>query len=560
MNDTPSDPSQTSPDTPSAEPPSPPPAEAPPSAEAATPPKASEAPPAERPSAAPQPSEPPAGGAAPGKPERKKRSRPHREKPRVMEGLGAHLGSRRGQPAEAPKEEAKAGAGTGETPAAPGAEPPPQQPAPVARREPRPSEAPRPAKPPRPRIERNSPELERELEAELGGMSLEDVLEGKPAAGPAELEPDTRIVGKVIAVGREDVFFDLGGPSQGVAPLRQFEENPEVGQEIELIVLRHNPEEGLYDCMRPGASIEVADWSDLEEGSVVDAAVTGHNKGGLECKVGGVRGFMPVSQISLYRVEDLEEFVGQTLTSLVTEANADRGNLVLSRRAILEREQAAAREQLLQELAPGQTREGVVRSLQNFGAFVDLGGVDGLVHVSQLSWERVKHPGDVLRVGQRIKVKVEKFDPETGKVGLSYRETFSNPWDDVGAKYPPHTTHAGTVSKIADFGAFVKLEPGIEGLIHISELAHQRVRRVSDVLTEGQEVEVQILSTDKQAQRISLSLKALTPAPQSADKEKEAEEKAIAELEASNKPVKHKGQLKGGVSRPTGGEKFGLKW
>jgi small subunit ribosomal protein S1 len=558
MNDTPSDPSQTSPEPPqAAEQPSAPPVETP-RAEAGTPP---ESPPGEQAAGEPQSPEPRAGEAAP-KPPRGKRSR-HREKPRVMEGLGAHLGSRRGRPEEAPQESRKADR-EGETldrEGGPSAEPRHQPaPAPTARREPRSPEAPRPAKPPRPRIERNSPELDREVEAALGGMSLEDVLEGKPAAGPAELEPESRVVGKVVAVGREDVFFDLGGPSQGVAPLRQFEENPEVGQEIELIVLRHNPEEGLYDCMRPGASIEVADWGDIEEGSVVDATVTGHNKGGLECKVGGIRGFMPVSQISLYRVEDLEEFVGQTLTSLVTEANADRGNLVLSRRAILEREQAAAREQLLQELAPGQTREGVVRSLQDFGAFVDLGGVDGLVHISQLSWERVKHPSDVLHVGQRIKVKVEKFDPETGKVGLSYRETFNNPWDDVDAKYPPHTTHTGTVSKIADFGAFVKLEPGIEGLIHISELAHQRVRRVSDVLTEGQEVEVQILATDKQAQRISLSLKALTPAPQPVDKEKEAEDKAIAEIEASNKPVKHKGQLKGGVSRPTGGEKFGLKW
>lgn len=528
MNETFPDPSSAAQDSSSAEPPQP---------EGAAPaPERPSAPPAAAPeSKAAQPAVPEAstGEAAPA-PRREKQDRAPRQrnKPQVMEGLSALVRNRGASGEGSP-------VGGGVSKPASGA----------------------PGKYPPPRVNRMTPELEQEIEAALGGMSVDEVLGGAAnQPGQGELAPETRLTGRVVAVHREDVFFDVSGPVQGVVPLRQFEENPEVGQEFELIVVRYQADDGLYEMTRPGAAIDVGDWGDIDEGTIVDAVVTGHNKGGLECKVGSIRGFMPVSQVSLYRVEDLEEFVGQSFPSLVTEANPERRNLVLSRRAVLEREQAEAKEKLLKELAPGQTREGVVRSLQDFGAFVDLGGVDGLIHISQLAWDRVKHPSDVLQVGQRIKVKVEKFDPETGKVGLSYRETFANPWDEVDAKYPLHSSHTGTVTRIMDFGAFVKLEPGVEGLIHISELAHQRVRRVSDVVKEGQEVEVKILSVDKQAQRISLSLKALTDAPQPVDKEKEAEEKALAELEASNKPVKHKGPLKGGISRPSGGEQFGLKW
>ncbi len=505
-----------------------------PSQNPAEPPSAAE-PPAEQPARENEPQARPARQSAPsGQSSRGNRDQRRRNKPQVLEGLSAHVGSLRGRAA------GEGGAAPSDKPAAP----------------------PTPAKSsyPPPRVTRISPELEQEIEAALGEMSVDEVLADKgQRAATGELEPDTRVTGAVVAVHREDVFFDLGGPVQGVVPLRQFAENPEQGQTFELIVTRYQAEEGLYECTRPGAAIDVEDWSDIAEGSIVDTSVTGHNKGGLECKVGNLRGFMPVSQVSLYRVEDLEEFVGQSFPSLVTEANPERRNLVLSRRAVLEREQAEAKEKLLEELAPGQTREGVVRSLQDFGAFVDLGGVDGLIHISQLSWERVRHPSEVLQLGQRIKVKVEKINPETGKIGLSYRENFKNPWEDVDAKYPPHSTHRGTVSKITDFGAFVRLEPGIEGLIHISELAHQRVRRVSDVVSEGQQVDVKILSVDKQSQRISLSLKALAPEPLT--KEQQAEEKAIAEIEAANKPPKkQQGPLKGGISRPSGGEKFGLKW
>jgi small subunit ribosomal protein S1 len=230
----------------------------------------------------------------------------------------------------------------------------------------------------------------------------------------------------------------------------------------------------------------------------------------------------------------------------------------------MERERKEKREQLLQEIQPGQIREGTVRSLQDFGAFVDLGGVDGLIHVSQMSWDRIGHPSEVLQVGQAVKVRVEKVNQETGKISLVYRDMGENPWQKAQSKYPIGARVKGTVSKLMQFGAFVKLEPGIEGLIHISELGHGRVFRTSDVLSEGQEVEAKVLSVDSDAQRISLSLKALLPPPEKpAEKRPEPKappEPSPEELKRAQERRERQKTLKGGIGGPSGGEKFGLKW
>jgi small subunit ribosomal protein S1 len=267
-----------------------------------------------------------------------------------------------------------------------------------------------------------------------------------------------------------------------------------------------------------------------------------------------------MGQVSIYRVENPEELVGQRLACVVTEANRERRNLVLSHRAVMERQRNEQREKLVAELAPGQIREGIVRSLKDFGAFVDLGGLDGLIHISQLSWDRVKHPSEVLEVGQKVKVRIEKFDQETGKVGLSYREVGASPWQNAAAKYPAGARAKGTVSRLMDFGAFVKLEPGVEGLIHISELGHGRVFRARDVVSEGQEVEVKVLSVDEENQRISLSLKALLSAPQKPGQQKVADEDMPLPADAPKAPQKRSEELKGGRSGPSGGEKYGLRW
>lgn len=407
-----------------------------------------------------------------------------------------------------------------------------------------------------------SPELEKELEESLGDASLDDLLSEDDLAGSAEpLEAESRCSGRVVAIHREDVFVDLGRREQGTVPLRQLAEPPEVGQMLDVIVTRFNAAEGLYELMVPHAAADVGDWSDLEEGMTVEARVTGHNSGGLECEVNHIRGFIPVSQIALYRVENLEEFVGEKFPCVVTEANPQRRNLVLSRRAVLEREREESRVNLLESLEPGEIREGVVRKILDFGAFVDIGGVDGLLHISQLGWGRVAHPSDVLSEGQRIKVKVEKIDRATGKIGLGYRDMLENPWDNAAQKYPPNSVAKGTVSKLMEFGAFVQLESGVEGLIHISELSHKRVWRVSDVVNEGDEVEVVVLSVDEDAQRIGLSLKDLQPDPR-AQKKDQTEDEPASEAEPLPKKLRNKPSkpLKGGVGRSTGGDKFGLKW
>jgi small subunit ribosomal protein S1 len=421
----------------------------------------------------------------------------------------------------------------------------------------RPPQAPTMAFPP-PRLDRLSPELQREIDEVLAGISLDELLAGTPGRTDKglELEPEQRYAGTVVKVFREDVFFELPGGHEGVAPLKLFSQPPQVGATLEVLIRRFNPEDGLYELHVPGASVQVADWSDLEEGVVVEALVSGHNSGGLECQVNNIRGFIPLSQVALYRVEDLEEFVGQRLACVVTEADPTRRNLVLSRRAVLEREQAEAKRKLFESLVVGELREGVVRKIVDFGAFVDLGGLDGLVHVSKLSWDRVTHPRDVLEEGQRIRVKVEKVDAVTGKISLSLRDTLEHPWEKVEEKYLPNSIVAGTVSKIMDFGAFVRLEPGIEGLVHISELAHQRVTRVESVVKEGQRVEVKVLSVDPDAQRLSLSLKAVTPS--AAGENAATQEEAPKPSETSDQP--RCAQLRGGTDRKSGGEQFGLNW
>ena len=402
------------------------------------------------------------------------------------------------------------------------------------------------------------PDLEAELEEALADVSLEEIIDDQDAVTKQPmLESETKLTGRIVMIRREDVFVEIGGREQGIVALKQFSESPEIDAEIQVVVNKFNAEDGLYELNLPHAAASIGDWSDLDEGMIIEVRVTGHNSGGLECEVNHIRGFIPVSQISLYRVEDLEQFVDEKFTCLVTEANPDRRNLVLSRRAVLEREREEARQELLKSLAPGQIREGVVRKLMDFGAFVDLGGVDGLLHVSQLAWGRVNHPNEVLSEGQTIKVRVDKIDTEARRISLAYRDMLESPWLHVGEKYPVNTPVHGKVTKLMDFGAFVELEPGVEGLIHVSELSHKRIWRASDAVKEGEEVDVLVQSVDTKAQRIGLSMKGLIPEPASAKEKAEEEEPELPASKPISQPTK---PLKGGLRRKTGGEQFGLKW
>jgi small subunit ribosomal protein S1 len=389
-------------------------------------------------------------------------------------------------------------------------------------------------------------EMERQLQEAMGGLS-EKELYGEPQHGRPRQGGGGPQKGKVFRIHGQDVFVELpGGRTQGVLPLEQFPEGPpKVGQEVEVHIEGHHPD-GVLLLTRQGQAVE-ADWSSVAVGQIVEARVTATNKGGLAVDVNGIRGFMPISQVDLYRVEEPEQYVNQRLRCLVAEVNREERNLVVSRRALLEKEREEARDKLWAELEEGQVREGVVRSVREFGAFVDLGGVDGLIHVSELSWTRVKDPGEVVQPGQRVKVVVLKIDLEKRKVGLGMRQLTASPWDAAGLNYPSGAVVQGKVTRLAEFGAFVELEPGVEGLVHVSELAPQRVRKPADVVKVGQSVQVKVLNSDPANRRLSLSLKAV--AVQEA--EAAAAAAAAAEEEAAAEPVKPRRPrttpLRGGV-------------
>jgi small subunit ribosomal protein S1 len=406
----------------------------------------------------------------------------------------------------------------------------------------------------------HSDDFDAEMAAALGEVELESLLgdETRAAAKSTILEPDSVHEAVVVKSDAENIFVIIASVHEAIVPKLQVDEVPENGSQLRVIIVSYNVVDELYEVRLPGASIKVEDWSDLHEGAVVEARVTGINTGGLEVQVNSIRGFIPASQVAIHRVENFEEYVEQKLMCVVNEANEMRRNLVLSHRGYLEREREEQRKILLESLAEGDVLEGTVTRLQDFGAFVDIGGVDGLIHISRMSWDRIKHPKEVLGEGEKVKVKVEKIDTQTGKIGLSLRDTQANPWDQAAAKYPETTVHKGTVTKIANFGAFVKLEPGIEGLVHISEIAHHRVTRVSSVVSEGDQVDVKVLSVDREAQKIGLSMKqAIERAPEPTDEAAadESDEPAPQPMvKARKKP------LKGGTGKNSGGDQFGLNW
>jgi small subunit ribosomal protein S1 len=403
-----------------------------------------------------------------------------------------------------------------------------------------------------------SDDIDAEIEAALGDISMDDVV-SVAQASTQEIEAGTRMKVIVSKIHADNVFVKLGAQAEGVAAFHQFKEEPAEGDEVELIVRSRNSEDGLYELAVPGAAIGASDWDEITEGDVLEATVTGSNTGGLEASVGSLNGFIPASQIDRFRVEDFSQYVGKKLTCVAVEVKPDKRRLVLSRRSILDRENEEKRKELLAELEAGQIREGVVTKLMDFGAFVDLGGMEGLIHISKISWSRVKHPSEVVKEGEGVRVKVESIDTESNRISLSLRDLTDHPWEKVNDGFQVDEIVKGTVTRIADFGAFVQLMPGVEGLVHISELAYKRVAKVSNVVSEGQELEVKILSIDKESQKISLSHKAcLSPPPKRVDGKPVAKEE---DLPARDLVVPTREEpLKGGNDRKAGGESIGLKW
>ncbi|MCB0360135.1 MAG: 30S ribosomal protein S1, partial [Bdellovibrionales bacterium] len=345
---------------------------------------------------------------------------------------------------------------------------------------------------------------------------FEQLLEGYDASKPGEL-----VTGTVVAVEGDYVRVDIGFKSEGMIPISQFADRDgkiEVneGDDVEVLMLAPENEDGEVVLSKDRAVLFKV-WQELEDAYKEEREVQGRIvqkvKGGLQVDV-GVPAFLPGSQVDVRPQRNLDKFVGEDFDFRILKFSRERGNIVLSRRVVLEEERAALKEDTLNHLAEGVVMEGVVKNITDYGAFIDLGGIDGLLHITDMSWGRVNHPSELLQTGKTVAVVVLKYDAERERVSLGMKQLHPNPWENVESRYTPGEKVTGTVVSLTDYGAFVKLEEGIEGLIHISEMSWtKKVRHPSKVVNIGDEVEAIILDVSGEQQRISLGLKQLTPNP-----------------------------------------------
>ncbi|ACD83106.1 Ribosomal protein S1 [Methylacidiphilum infernorum V4] len=342
--------------------------------------------------------------------------------------------------------------------------------------------------------------------AEMALVSIPDFVEGNI------------VKGIVVDKTPKEVVVDIGYKSEGIIPLSEFEEpdSIQIGQEVEVLVESLENEEGMVVLSRQKAA-QKQNWDKIlktfEEGGTITGKVKQVVKGGLMLNI-GVEAFLPASQIDIVPPKNLKEYEGATLTCKIVKISEERKNVVLSRREIVEAERNQKRLQFLEKVHVGDLVKGVVKNVTDFGAFIDLDGIDGLIHITDMSWGRINHPSEILKVGQEIEVVVIDVDREKERVSLGLKQKTPNPWENIEEKYPIGTKVKGKVVNLAPYGAFIELEPGIEGLIHISEISWtQKITKPSEVLSMGQEVEAIVLDLNKEEQKLSLSLKALEVNP-----------------------------------------------
>jgi small subunit ribosomal protein S1 len=329
------------------------------------------------------------------------------------------------------------------------------------------------------------------------------------------------IRGTVVEITPDSVIVDIGYKSEGAIPIHEFVNSRgqitvKVGDEVDVLLEQKEDSEGLVVLSREKAE-KIKVWEEItrtfERGGVVQGTVIGKTKGGLIVDI-GVKAFLPGSQVDLRPVRDLDSLVGQSFTMKIIKLNQRRGNIVLSRRSYLEEERREERERTLEMLEEGKIVRGKVKNLTEYGAFIDLGGLDGLLHITDMSWGRISHPSEVFTVGDEVEVMVLKLDRENQRVSLGLKQRFPDPWDSADERYPIGAKVKGRVVSLVDYGAFVELEPGIEGLVHVSEMSwKQRVRNPSKIVSIGDMVEVVVLDIDKKAKRISLGMKQAEPNP-----------------------------------------------
>ena len=325
--------------------------------------------------------------------------------------------------------------------------------------------------------------------------------------------------GNVVALTASEVLVDIGFKSEGAVSLREFSEADgiEIGQQIEVFLESIEDQEGQVVLSKQKADF-MRVWDKIKEahdtGSTVQGRLQRRIKGGIVVDLFGVDAFLPGSQIDIRQVKNFDQFIGQEFPFKIIKLNKARRNIVVSRRAVLEEERERLRVEIIKELEEGQVREGVVKNITDFGAFIDLGGVDGLLHITDMSWSRVSHPSELVSIGDRIKVKILNYDRERERISLGLKQLTAHPWEAIDEKYPINTQVKGKVVSITDYGAFVELEEGIEGLVHISEMSWtQHIRHPSKLISIGEEVGVVVLKADKENQKISLGMKQIDPDP-----------------------------------------------
>ena len=384
-----------------------------------------------------------------------------------------------------------------------------------------PSEATTPGVPagPEPSPSESSDAVDREVAAAMAAMSPDDLAEltlrePPPAAFP---QPHAGVqLGRIEAIRGDDVFIALGTKTQGVLSKEQFksDESLAVGEPVEVIVDRYDRDSDLLILSRKGQA-RSAEWNLLKPGDLIEGRIVGLNRGGLEVQLKGIKAFMPASHVDIMHVKDISIFLNEHVKCEVLEIDRRGKSLTVSRRNVLEKERAAKREELLKELEVGQVRKGVIGNLTDFGAFVDLGGVDGLIHISDMSWRQIKKPSEIVKTGEVVEVKILKIqdDKEKKRISLGLKHAQPDPWDEVDSRFPMDSTQRVRIVRLAGFGAFAELAEGIEGLIPISEMSWSRIGRPSEVVEVGKLVDVRVIRVDKGKRRIALSVKQAQPDP-----------------------------------------------
>lgn len=324
--------------------------------------------------------------------------------------------------------------------------------------------------------------------------------------------------GKIIEKRPKEVVIDIGYKSEGIVGLDEFEapEDVEVGQEVEVLLERLEDEDGMVVLSRQKAA-QKQNWEKIvkiyNDGGTIEGRVRRIVKGGLSINI-GVEAFLPASQIDIIPPKNLKEFEDATIECKIVKINEERKNVVLSRREIIEEQRAEKRAHLLSSIEQGAIVKGIIKNITDFGAFIDLNGLDGLLHITDISWGRISHPSEQLSVGQDIEVMVLDIDREKERVSLGYKQRFENPWEKIAEKYPITTRVKGRITSLVPYGAFVELEPGVEGLVHVSELSWtKRIARPSDILATGQEVEAVVTEVNKDDQKLSLSIRQIEDNP-----------------------------------------------